>query len=62
MPAELLRAGGAVVPAEELLEKAGDERIGPFTHTVRVTLMKLRRELGEPAVIETVPGVGHRIR
>ncbi|WP_207400774.1 response regulator transcription factor [Actinomadura roseirufa] len=60
--AELLRADGAVVPAERLLEKVWDEHTDPFTNTVRVTLMKLRRKLGEPAVIETVPGVGYRIR
>ncbi|MFC4908966.1 response regulator transcription factor [Actinomadura gamaensis] len=59
--AELLRADGAVVSAERLLEKVWDEHTDPFTNTVRVTLMKLRRKLGEPAVIETVPGVGYRI-
>ncbi|MFI0350434.1 response regulator transcription factor [Actinomadura sp. 9N407] len=59
--AELLRAGGTVVPAERLLEKVWDEHTDPFTNTVRVTLMKLRRKLGDPPVIETVPGVGYRI-
>ncbi|MCG5216995.1 response regulator transcription factor [Streptosporangium sp. KLBMP 9127] len=59
--ARLLRARGAVVSAEELLEKVWDERIDPFTNTVRTTMMKLRRKLGEPQVIETVPGVGYRI-
>jgi DNA-binding response OmpR family regulator len=58
---ELLRADGAVVSTEELLERVWDEHVDPFTNTVRVTLMKLRRKLGEPAVIETVPGVGYRI-
>ncbi len=60
--AELLRADGAVVSAEELLEKVWDEHIDPFTNTVRVTMMKLRRKLGPPGVIETVPGTGYRIR
>jgi len=59
--AELLRAQGGVVSAEELLEKAWDEHIDPFTNVVRVTMMKLRRKLGEPQVVETVPGVGYRI-
>ena len=59
--AELLRADGAVVSAEQLLEKAWDENIDPFTNVVRMTIMKLRRKLGEPQVIETVPGVGYRI-
>lgn len=59
--AELLRADGAVVSAEQLLEKVWDENIDPFTNVVRVTVMKLRRKLGEPPVVETVAGVGYRI-
>jgi DNA-binding response OmpR family regulator len=59
--AELLRAGGAVVSAEDLLEKVWDEHTDPFTNTVRVTMMKLRRKLAEPSIIETVPGVGYRV-
>ncbi|WP_173057506.1 response regulator transcription factor [Phytohabitans houttuyneae] len=58
---ELMRAGGAVVSAEQLLEKAWDENIDPFTNVVRVTVMKLRRKLGDPQVVETVPGVGYRV-
>jgi DNA-binding response OmpR family regulator len=58
---ELLRAAGAVVSAEQLLEKAWDENIDPFTHVVRVTIMTLRRKLGDPQPIETIPGVGYRI-
>ncbi|MCG5461049.1 response regulator transcription factor [Micromonospora sp. NPDC053740] len=60
--AELLRAEGAVVSAEDLLERAWDEHIDPFTNVVRVTVMKLRRKLGDPPVIETVPGAGYQIR
>ncbi|WP_416905400.1 response regulator transcription factor [Micromonospora echinospora] len=60
--AELLRADGAVVSTEELLERAWDEHIDPLTNVLRVTVMKLRRKLGEPPVIETVPGAGYRIR
>jgi DNA-binding response OmpR family regulator len=59
--AELMRANGAAVSAEQLLEKAWDENADPFTNTVRMTIMKLRRKLGQPPVIETVPGVGYRI-
>ena len=59
--AELLRAEGAVVSAEDLLERAWDEHVDPFTNVVRVTVMKLRRKLGDPQVIETVAGVGYRI-
>ncbi|MBW4703516.1 response regulator transcription factor [Micromonospora sp. RL09-050-HVF-A] len=60
--AELLRADGAVVSAEDLLERAWDEHIDPMTNVLRVTVMKLRRKLGDPPVIETVPGVGYQIR
>ena len=59
--AELLRAHGGVVSAEQLLEKAWDEHIDPFTGVVRFTIMMVRRKLGEPWVIETVPGAGYRI-
>jgi len=58
---ELMRADGAVVTAEELLDRVWDENADPFTNVVRVTIMKLRRKLGEPPVIETVAGVGYRI-
>ena len=57
----LMRANGAVVSAEQLLEKAWDEHTDPFTNVVRVTVMTLRRKLGEPPVIITVPGSGYRI-
>ncbi|WP_238010372.1 response regulator transcription factor [Dactylosporangium sp. AC04546] len=59
--AELLRAGGAAVSAEQLLEKAWDENADPFTHTVRMTILKLRRKLGDPPVVHTEPGVGYRL-
>ncbi|MFF1818963.1 response regulator transcription factor [Kribbella sp. NPDC058245] len=59
--AELLRAEGAVVSAEALLEKAWDEHIDPFSNVVRVTVMKLRRKLGDPPLVETVPGAGYRL-
>jgi DNA-binding response OmpR family regulator len=59
---ELLRAGGAVVSAETLLEKVWDENMDPFTTIVRVTISGLRRKLGEPQLIETITAVGYRIR
>ncbi|MGW1990307.1 response regulator transcription factor [Embleya sp. NPDC001921] len=59
--AELLRADGAVVSAELLLEKAWDEHADPFTNVVRMTILKLRRKLGEPQLVVTQPGVGYRI-
>lgn len=59
--AELLLAEGGVVSAEQLLEKAWDEHVDPFTGVVRFIIMTVRRKLGDPPVIETVPGVGYRI-
>lgn len=56
----LMRAEGMVVSAGELLEKAWDENADPFTNAVRVAVMTLRRKLGDPPVIETVPGAGYR--
>ncbi|MGA2930178.1 MAG: response regulator transcription factor [Solirubrobacteraceae bacterium] len=58
----LLAADGAVVSAEELLERVWDENADPFTRTVAVTLGRLRRKLGEPEMIETVLGAGYRAR
>ncbi|WP_109508408.1 response regulator transcription factor [Nocardioides speluncae] len=60
--AELLRAEGAVVSAETLLTKVWDEHADPFTGAVKLTIHKLRRKLGEPELVETVTGVGYRIR
>ncbi|WP_309128786.1 response regulator transcription factor [Microbacterium sp.] len=57
----LVGAGGGVVSAEELLERAWDENADPFTNAVRITVSALRKRLGEPWVIATVPGVGYRI-
>jgi DNA-binding response OmpR family regulator len=57
----LLRADGAVVSSEELLERVWDEHADPLTTIVRVTVMTLRRKLGEPQVVQTVVGVGYRL-
>jgi two-component system response regulator VanR len=57
----LMEAGGGVVSAEDLLERAWDENADPFTNAVRITISTLRKRLGEPWVIETVPGVGYRM-
>lgn len=58
----LMRAEGGVVSAESLLEQAWDENIDPFTNAVRVTIMTLRRKLGDPPVVRTIPGIGYRLR
>lgn len=57
----LMSAAGAVVSSEELLERVWDENADPFTTTVRVTVMTLRKKLGEAGVIETVVGAGYRV-
>jgi DNA-binding response OmpR family regulator len=57
----LVRASPAYLRAEDLLEQVWDEFADPFTNTVAVTLGRLRRKLGDPAVITTTPGVGYRI-
>ena len=58
---ELLKANGAVVSSEELLERVWDANADPFTTTVRVTMMTLRKKLGDPPLIETVVGAGYRL-
>jgi len=57
----LVAAEGGVISAEELLEQAWDEHADPFTNAVRITVSALRKRLGEPSIIATVPGVGYRI-
>jgi len=57
----LLRAAPAALSAEDLLEQVWDEYADPFTKTVQMTITRLRRKLGDPPVIETIPTVGYRI-
>ncbi len=57
----LMAADGATVSAEQLLERVWDEHTDPFTNVVRMTIMTLRRKLGEPQVVQTVIGVGYRM-
>jgi DNA-binding response OmpR family regulator len=58
----LLQSDGAAVSAETLLARVWDERTDAFSNTVRMTIMRLRRRLGEPQVIGTVPGIGYRLQ
>jgi DNA-binding response OmpR family regulator len=58
---ELLKAQGSVVSSEELLDRVWDANTDPFTTIVRVTMMTLRKKLGDPPLIETVVGVGYRV-
>ena len=57
----LMSADGAVISAEQLLERVWDEYADPFTNAVAVTVMRLRRKLGQPPLIETVTGGGYRL-
>ncbi|MCL2394923.1 MAG: response regulator transcription factor [Acidimicrobiaceae bacterium] len=57
----LLEAQGAVVSAEELLDRIWDQAVDPFTNAVKMTISRLRAKLGEPPVIETVSRSGYRI-
>jgi DNA-binding response OmpR family regulator len=57
----LLTASPAGLSAEQLLQRAWDENVDPFTNVVRVTIARLRRKLGEPQLIHHTPGIGYRI-
>ena len=57
----LIEASPAYLSAEDLLDKVWDEMADPFTKTVQVTIGRLRRKLGDPPVIETLPRAGYRI-
>jgi DNA-binding response OmpR family regulator len=57
----LMAAQGATVSSEELLERVWDDQTDPFTNVVRMTIMTLRRKLGDPQLVETVIGVGYRM-
>jgi two-component system response regulator VanR len=57
----LMAARGGVVSAESLLERAWDENADPFTNAVRITISSLRKRLGDPWLIHTVPGTGYRV-
>jgi len=57
----LMSAGGEALSAEEILARGWDETADPFSNVVKVTISRLRRKLGDPPVIDTVPGGGYRI-
>jgi DNA-binding response OmpR family regulator len=58
----LLAADGVPLTAEKLLRRGWDEYANSFSGVVKVTINRLRRKLGEPGAIETVPRAGYRIR
>jgi DNA-binding response OmpR family regulator len=57
----LMRAAPRVLSAERLLQEVWDENADPCTKTVQGTIGRLRRKLGEPPVIQTIPGAGYQI-
>jgi two-component system, OmpR family, response regulator VanR len=57
----LMAAEGAVLSNDVLVRRVWDENADPFTNSVRMTVLRLRRKLGAPPVIETVKGAGYRI-
>jgi DNA-binding response OmpR family regulator len=58
---ELVAAEGAFRTATNLLDAAWDDPFDRSTDVVKVVIHALRRKLGDPNVIETVPGFGYRI-
>jgi DNA-binding response OmpR family regulator len=58
----LLAAQGRVVSAEEMLQRVWDEHADPFSSAVKNTISRLRAELGDPPLIETVREAGYRIQ
>ena len=57
----LMAARGQVVSPEMLVEQVWDEQLDPLSNTLRMTVMTLRRKLGDPPLIETVRGSGYRL-
>jgi DNA-binding response OmpR family regulator len=61
----LMRSPGAVISREEILEQAWGEREEPMSNTIDVLVGRLRRKLdrrGRPSRIETLRGMGYRLR
>jgi two-component system, OmpR family, response regulator VanR len=57
----LMAAGGGVISNDELVQRVWDENADPWTNSVRMCVLRLRRKLGEPAVVHTVKGAGYRV-
>jgi DNA-binding response OmpR family regulator len=58
---ELLHARGQLVSSAQLRRSVWDEYAAEGTGVLRVTMTSLRRKLGDPPVIENVPGKGYRL-
>jgi DNA-binding response OmpR family regulator len=57
----LMRSIDAVVSREDLMEQAWGEREEPMSNTIDVLIARLRRKI-DPEVIETIRGLGYRMR
>jgi DNA-binding response OmpR family regulator len=57
----LLAAEGAPVSRRQLVARGWDEYVDASGSVVKVTVSRLRRKLGDPPLIETVPHTGYRI-
>jgi DNA-binding response OmpR family regulator len=60
----LMAHAGEALSESHLLTHVWDENANPWSRTVRVTVMNLRRKLAQAAPgqpVETVPGVGYRL-
>jgi DNA-binding response OmpR family regulator len=60
--AALCRRPGAVVTRDELLADVWHTTWSGNRHTVEVHVGSLRTKLGDPRVVQTVRGVGYRLR
>jgi two-component system OmpR family response regulator len=61
----LMRRPGGVLSREEILEQAWGEREEPMSNTIDVLIGRLRRKIDAPgrsSRIETVRGMGYRLR
>ena len=61
----LMRRPGAVLSREEILEQAWGEREEPMSNTIDVLIARLRKKIdapGTPSRIETVRGMGYRLK
>lgn len=59
---ELLRSPGTVLTRSNLIERCWDEMHDPASNVVDTVIAQLRRGIGEPDLIETLRGVGYRVR
>jgi len=57
----LMAHAGELVSLEDLIDHVWDETVNPLTHSARVILSRVRKKLGQPCPLVTVPGRGYRL-